>query len=94
MMNYTEYIILFLIEYFSHWQNALFWLLVLTFSLYESIKTNHQKKYKMKRWMKEHNINKKIRKHTKITVNRDSNKVNLDKNQSYIEACWEEVKKH
>ncbi len=93
-MNYTEYIILFLIEYFSHWQNALFWLLVLIFSLYESIKANHQKKYKMKIWMKNHQINKKIRKHSKITTNHNPNKVNLDKDQSYIDACWEEIRKH
>ena len=94
MMNQTEYIISFLIEYFSHWQNALFWLLVLAFSLYESIKANYQKKYKMKLWMKKHNVNKKIKKHSKTTVNRDPDKINLDKNQSYIDACWEELKKH
>ena len=36
----------------------------------------------------------KIKRHTKITVNRDPNKIKLDKDQSYIDACWEEFKKH
>ena len=77
-MNNTEYITLFLYEYFSHWQNALFWLLVLAFSLYESIKARYKKNHKMKLWMKKHNIKPKTTKEP----------------ESYIDACWEEINKH
>lgn len=56
-----EYITDFLTTYFSNWQNKLFWILVLIFGLYESIKTAYHKRNYIKLWMKEHNIGKKYK---------------------------------
>ena len=63
-------------------------LLVFLLSLYkDTSKKNKPRIYKAP-------PKRKIKRHTRITINRDPNKVNFDKNQSYIDACWEELRKH
>ncbi len=56
-----KYIVDFLTIYFSSWQNRIFWIMVIIFCLYESIKTTYKKRNYIKLWLREHNIGKKYK---------------------------------
>ena len=58
-MNNTDNIYTFFINYFSDWHNALFWALILIFTLYEKIKKYYQKKHNTKIQAKKYKQSKK-----------------------------------
>lgn len=54
-----EKIIEYVIIYFSDTYHCIFWILILFFALYETIKKKTKEKNKLKIWLKKHNIGKK-----------------------------------
>lgn len=54
-----EILIEYIINYFSDLYHVIFWSLIIIFSLYELIKNKLKQCYKLKLWLKKHNIGKK-----------------------------------
>lgn len=93
ILKIVDYIVSFLINYFSVKQNRIFWILIFFFAVIieNSIKIWKKRNY-MKIWLKSHNIGAKYKKHKKIYKN-ELPKTQYDKQHGYIESIWEELNK-
>lgn len=92
-LNMIDYLVSFLINYFSVKQNRIFWILIFFFAVIVENRVKIWKKRNyMKIWLKSHNIGAKYKKRKKIYKN-ELPKTPYEKQKEYIESIWEEINK-